>query len=341
MLTRAERAGGAPTVPSRWLLRFAAVLLAAKVKLSAANATDLLRRLDTPAQFRPSARPAPMPPVSARPRRLSVTDVETWLADPYRLYARRILGLRELDELAADPGAAERGEIIHHILDRFLQLYPGNLPPDALAELQQIGRAVFDARALPPGVEVFWWPRFVRIAAWVVAHEAVRREDGTVPIASEIKGGITFPAPGGPFTIIAKADRFDRLAEGTLEVIDYKTGTVPTGAEVKSGARPQLALEAAMAEHGGFAGVPAGPVGRLLYWRLSGGDPPGKEEPRERPPFNALDRLAARVAAFDDQNQPYTAQAPGTAAERLGYHRVYEQLSRVREWSGSGEDDPT
>ena len=284
VLTRAERAGGAPTVPSRWLLRFEAVLLAVGARLEQANAApDLLRQLDTPDRFLPASRPAPTPPVSARPRRLSVTDVEIWLADPYRLYARRILGLRELDALAADPGAAERGEIIHRILDRFLQLYPGELPPNALAELQKIGRTVFDTQALPPGVEVFWWPRFLRIAEWVVAHEAVRREDGTLPIASETNGGITFPAAAGPFTIVAKADRFDRAADGTLEVIDYKTGTVPTGAEVKSGARPQLALEAAMAEHGGFAGVPAGPVGRLLYWRLSGGDPPGKEEPREPP----------------------------------------------------------
>ncbi len=341
VITRAERSGGAPTVPSRWLLRFEAVLLAAGVTLPVhAVARDQLRQMDTPATFQPVQRPAPTPPVAARPRRLSVTDIETWLADPYRLYARRILRLRELDELAADPGAAERGEIIHQILDRFLQLYPAELPPNALPEMLSLGRAIFDRQALPPSVEVFWWPRFARIAEWVVAHETVRREDGTVPIASETRGGITFETPGGPFTLIAKADRFDKAADGTLEVIDYKTGTVPSGADVKSGARPQLVLEAAMAEHGGFAQVPAGPVGRLLYWRLSGGDPPGKEEPRERPPFNALDKLAERVAAFDNQDQPYTAQASTEAEQRLGYYRAYEQLSRLREWSGSGEDDP-
>jgi ATP-dependent helicase/nuclease subunit B len=340
VLTRAERSGGAPTVPSRWLLRFAAVLQAAGAELAIANiAPMLMQQLDTPAAYQPIPRPAPTPPVSARPRQLSVTDIETWLADPYRLYARRVLRLRELDDIAADPGAAERGEIIHTILDRFLQLYPGDMPPNALPEMVRIGQAVFAGLRLPPAVEIFWWPRFLKVAEWVVAHETVRRTDGIRLIASEAKGGISFTAPGGEFTLTAKADRFDQLPDGTLEVIDYKTGTVPTKIDVVSGGKPQLALEAAMAARNGFPQVPDGIVSQLTYWRLSGGDPPGKEEKRDPPEFDILERLAARVAAYDNPAQPYTAQTPGATAERLGYHQRYEQLSRVREWAGSGEDD--
>ena len=317
-LTRALRSGGAPTVPSRWLLRFDAVLQAAGCKLPpSAEMQMLMPQLDTPAFFRPAARPAPKPKLAARPRQLSVTDIEAWLADPYRLYARKILRLRELDDVDADPGAATKGEIIHHILDRFLQLYPATLPPNAEHELIRLGQAAFDREALPASIKIFWWPRFLRIAAWVAAHEAIRRQDGSFPIASETSGKLPLAAPGGQFLLTAKADRFDRLSDGTLEVIDYKTGTVPRAADVASGARPQLALEAAMAEAGAFAQVPPGEVSQLAYWKLSGGDPAGKVEKRDPPEFDILARLAARVAGIRQSgNGLYCAstQSRGAAA---------------------------
>src|SRR5438874_2113553 len=65
--------------------------------------------LDRPACQLAVAPPEPRPPVAARPRRLSVTQIETWMRDPYGIYARHILRLRALEPLDADPGAAERG----------------------------------------------------------------------------------------------------------------------------------------------------------------------------------------------------------------------------------------
>ena len=53
------------------------------------------------------APPTPRPPVAARPRHLSVTEIETWMRDPYQIYARHILGLRALDPIEADPGEGE------------------------------------------------------------------------------------------------------------------------------------------------------------------------------------------------------------------------------------------
>ena len=41
--------------------------------------------------------PRPTPPRAARPTFLSVTEIESWLRDPYTIYARRILRLRALD----------------------------------------------------------------------------------------------------------------------------------------------------------------------------------------------------------------------------------------------------
>ena len=87
-LTRARRKEGAPTVPCRWLLRLRAVLRdSAWAKDNARRERQLLhwqRLLDAPEAILPTPAPSPAPPLEARPRRLSVTQVETWIRDPTR-----------------------------------------------------------------------------------------------------------------------------------------------------------------------------------------------------------------------------------------------------------------
>ena len=45
--------------------------------------------------------------------------------------------------LDADPGGAERGQIIHAVLDEFVRAWPTALPADPQAELLRIGAAPF------------------------------------------------------------------------------------------------------------------------------------------------------------------------------------------------------
>ena len=338
VLTRAIRVRGAPTVPSRWLLRLDAVLQAAKADAPhTATALDHAGLLDAP-QHPPVAatRPMPRPPLAARPRRMSVSDVEAWLADPYRLYARKVLKLKPLDELAEEPGAADRGTIIHKVLEGFTTRHkdrPG-LPNGALQELIAEGRREFDAMALSATLETFWWPRFERVARFFVDLEHERRQLGYKPVALETAAKHVLQTRGQPFTLTAKADRIDRTPDGGYEVIDYKTGSVPGKGEVIDGSRPQLSLEAAMIEAGGFADVVAGQVTLVSYWKLTGGAEPGKRNDFSEWPRDILERLIRRVELFDKFETPYCAIAPGSADERRGYQREYEQLERVREWIG-------
>ena len=50
------------------------------------------RELDRPEQVTPAPRPAPTPPRAARPKGLSVTEIEDWLRDPYTIYASTSCG---------------------------------------------------------------------------------------------------------------------------------------------------------------------------------------------------------------------------------------------------------
>ena len=129
----------------------------------------------------------------------------------------------------------------------------GALPAEAEAELLEIGRAHFGPILSRPGAWAFWWPRFERIARWLVAEERAHRP-GVVESLSECEGSLTLPAPGGPFTLTAKADRIDRLAAGGFLLVDYKTGSLPSKSEMQAGFAPQLPLEGAILRDGSFGG---------------------------------------------------------------------------------------
>ncbi|CCG42615.1 double-strand break repair protein AddB [Magnetospirillum molischianum] len=341
VLTRARRVEGTPTVPSRWLTRLEAVMTACGLSF-VEDTTQWLEwhdLLDRPGQWVRPTPPAPRPPVTARPRRLSVTEIETWMRDPYAIYAKRILKLTALDPIDADASAAEYGSMVHLVLERFVNAFPHRLPPDPTAELIAIGRAVFAEAVASPSVWAFWWPRFVAIAGWVAEREAERRPE-LESIHAEVRGELEIDAPAGPFTLIAKADRIDRRKDGALELIDYKTGQPPTIREVAAGYAPQLPLEAAIAHRGGFAGIPAAETARLLYWRLKGGEPGGEERPAGADAATladeALDGLRALIAVFDDPNTPYAARPHPEHAPK---YSDYLHLARVREWASGSEDD--
>ena len=259
-----------------------------------------------------------------------MTQIETWLRDPYAIYARQILKLEPLDELDADPGRADLGMAVHATLDEFVHRYPRELPGEAEAELLTIGRAHFGALLSRPGAWAFWWPRFERIVDWLVSAERAHRIE-IVSSLSECEGSLTLAARGGPFTLTAKADRIDRLAAGGFLLVDYKTGSLPQRREVERGYAPQLPLEGAILRDGNFGTVTGAPVA-LEYWRLSGGVPAGHrwsivdDEPNKLIE-SVLDRIRSLIDRFDDPATPYLAEPMPQWAPRFSDYRHLERVA--------------
>lgn len=349
LLTRAEREGGAPTVPSRWLARLDALF---GYEPGKGRPPEYIQRgqreylawadeIDRPKGYAPWLRPEPRPPVAARPTRLSVSSIEQWRRDPYGLYARRILGLEALDPLEAELGAADRGNALHDALDEFLAAYPsGLLPPVAASEFEALGEKHLGALLTAPAERAFWWPRFQRLARWLVATENARRRAGARLLASETTGALTVGPPSRPLTIEGRADRIDELERGFWEIIDYKTGRLPSNKELEALFAPQLLLEAAMAERGGFAKIEGKAQSvRLSYWQANGLGDGGKvidikESDELVPAMVALvDKMAAHFA------KPDTAYAALPWPAYIPHFNDYEHLERVAEWSTAGGDE--
>lgn len=337
LLTRAEKIEGSPTVASRWLFRLAAAI--GEMPAVDTNLMDFTALVDKARAPQPCAPPAPRPPLDARFSSLSVTGVEAWMRDPYGLYAKRILRLRKLDPVDDQPSHAEKGNLIHDILEEFLRGDGPKLGEAGRARLTEIGRQYFETLTDQPGVYAFWWPRFNQIADWFIDRMKARQGQFE-PVLLE--GEATALVPGTDFTLKARADRIDRnLASGGYEIIDYKTGQPPKTAQVMAGFAPQLPLEGWLAETGAFEGMPAGVVEALAYWQLSGGYDAGKiSDPAKDYDVSALvreaiDGLTNLVRTFDNPETPYLAQP---RPEYKGWGD-YDHLARVREWQNSDWGD--
>jgi ATP-dependent helicase/nuclease subunit B len=344
ILTQAAKLAGAPTVASRFLQRLSAIAGAdrwAGARTRGERYLAWARVIDRPAGApEPAPRPAPKPPLEARPTRLTITEIEHWLRDPYTIYAKHILRLAALEPIDAPPGARDRGSIIHQAIADYTREYADGLPADPLAELLTLGRHAFAPYDDYPEAKAFWWPRFERIAGWFVAWDAERRRNIAM-LHAEVRGELAV-TPG--FTLSGVADRIERLHDGRYAILDYKTGRPPGEKEVATGLAPQLTLEAAMLRHGGFRDIaPGTSVGELAYVRLSGGEPAGQEVPRvfKDPPDGkaeeALARLRGVVESFARIETPYLSFARPQWVGRT--YSDYDHLARVKEWSASGGSD--
>jgi ATP-dependent helicase/nuclease subunit B len=343
ILSRAAKIAGAPTVPSRFIQRLAAVGAAHWPDAVKRGDTYLAwaRELDRPANRpQPEPRPAPKPPRAARPKSLSVTEIEDWLRDPYTIYARHILRLQVLDAVDTEPGAAERGTIIHAAVGAFTQKFAKGLPADPVRELIALGEPDFAALEDFPEARAFWWPRFLRIAHWFARWDAERRAAIT-SILAEIRGEIGIPLADGTFRLRGIADRIERMPDGRYLILDYKTGAVRSEKQVRIGLAPQLTLEAAMLRKGGFEAIPAdASVAEIAYVKLKGGEPAGEYEAikfksgdADSQAERALQKLSVIARRFDDENEPYCSLVHPMWATHYG---DYDHLARVKEWSSSG-----
>jgi len=351
VLISTERRDGQPAVKSRWLWRLETLIRGANTDERPAalprrrDAEAWAEALDAPIAPRPlelaaAERPKPKPPLEARPRKLPVTRIETWVRDPYAVYAREILGLRLLDRPDAEMAPWRRGTAIHQAFEALALAAPPPAEPEpffAEAVLAALHRAGFPETAMAREQVLA-----ARLAEFAVAFEAERAR-AAPRLLIETEGRYDLMVQGRPFAVTAKADRIE-LCGGLAHILDFKTGQAPTPAQVETGFSPQLTLTAAILRRGGFEGAGQAEPGELLYVRAVGRRVAGEVKTAVKDGLSAadlaeaaLEGLVRRIARFDDPNTPYSAwAAPQFLSKRGG---DYDHLSRLYEWHVMGEGE--
>lgn len=327
LVTRARRDARAPAVASRFWLRLEAMTGGLTRSPQHKRWAEVI---DRPDGYRPAERPVPSPPVAMRPRRISVTEVDRLKADPYAFYARKMLKLPALDEVDADPGAAWRGSAVHKVLEAWMKeddCDPTRLRPRAEALLRD--------SAAHPLMRALWQPRLLEAIDWIAQQVSDNRDEGRRPLAAEAKGKCEI----ADVSLYGEADRIDRLEDGSLAIVDYKTGMPPRSKAVAEGYSMQLGLLGLIAERGGFEGVEGVPAA-FEYWSLARkqgklgyvASPVGGRTGLDPADFTtvAARNFIAAAEAWLTGDAPFTAKLHPEYAP----YGEYDQLMRLDEWYG-------
>jgi ATP-dependent helicase/nuclease subunit B len=324
LITRARRDSRSPTVASRFLLRLNAISggLPRDVRLE-----RIARALDDPGPPIPADQPAPAPPAEQRPDRISVTAVDRLKADPFAFYAQSILRLRALDPVDADHTARWKGSAVHEVLQHWLD--EDECDPDRLRARAE--RLLAD-EAIHPMLRALWAPRLLEAIDWIARLERENRANGRRPLKAEADG----EAAVAGVTVHGRADRIDRLADGSLAIIDYKTGAPPTYKAVNAGFALQLGLLGLIGRAGGFEGVSGDPEG-FEYWSLTRHKGsfgklmcPDKDMQPGEFLAHAHRHFAEAVQRWLTGTEPFTAKLNPAYAP----YGDYDQLMRLEEWYG-------
>ncbi len=344
VLSRSSRDGDSDAVPSRWVNRLTNLLEGLPGQFGP-EALDEMRRkgdellalaglLDRPARaVKPEPRPAPSPPPERRPKKLTVTEIQRLIRDPYAIYARHVLGLRPLLPLVPEPDARLKGTVFHAILAAFAD---SAFADSAITRqrLLDIADEEFRKDVPWPAIRSHWRGHLERIADWLVSEEVALRA-GIKDRKTEVSGELRLDATG--LTISGKADRIDRLSSGDLAIYDYKTGSIPSEPQILHFDR-QLLIEAVMAERGAFEGVSETPVRSVAH--ISIGRSPKRKAIRLEGSFETATVHAELTELLKKFLDPGTGYISRRAMERMRFQGDYDHLARFGEWDASATTRP-
>ena len=334
-ITRSIRSDEAETVPSRWVNRMVNLLTGLSA-LDGPNLLDEMRArgakylryvnaMESVEQLPSAPRISPRPPLAARPRQLSASEIKTLIRDPYAIYAKRILNLAAINPLDVTPDPRLRGIVVHQVFESFMKDWPNLEMEERRKKLLAILDDTLD-QAVPWALtRIYWRHRIERICTDFLNEEAMRQNE-IIHSAFEADGKITLS--GLNFTIVARADRIHLRKDQNISIFDYKTGTPPTPAEQRTFDK-QLYLMAAIAEEGGFEAFSPAPVAEAAFIGLGVS---GLYRPApfvEESVKVAWAEFKTLIAAYQDVSQGYTPRRALFTAKDFSQ---YDQLSRFGEW---------
>ncbi|HHW88907.1 MAG TPA: hypothetical protein GX400_22180 [Chloroflexi bacterium] len=200
----------------------------------------------------------------------SPSRLESYRTCPQLFYLAHVLKLEARSEPEEGADSRQLGNTYHRLFETIYR--ETGLTADVetlLAALPAVAAHILDEAPTREGFRVtaLWQQQRAEIEANVARSLVALAALGGTPVALEahFRGdrALTLTLDGDAFTIGGVIDRIDRLADGSLRVIDYKLGgsDYDTKTALVEGRRLQLPLYALAAEGLGFGAVRDG-----VYW---------------------------------------------------------------------------
>jgi hypothetical protein len=171
----------------------------------------------------------------------SASSVNAYLRNPMDFYLNYVLGLREKEDLLDEPENRQVGTFVHALLEETFKKFIGKRPALS-ASFQKYFKESFNdlfektfARSMKADAFLLKAVLETRLELFLrnEAENPERRVKEILFIEKRFADTITLPC--GAFPFVCRLDRVDRLEDGTVMILDYKTGgadPLPRGLEV-------------------------------------------------------------------------------------------------------------
>lgn len=254
IISRSTSSNGAHLIESPFLLKLKTLCKKLEIELKIlqpAQAQNLAQASEIKAAN-------PKPKKEFRPKKFSITEISKLLADPYAIYAQKVLRLKNLDEIDFEPSYAQFGSFVHKALEEFVK---AKKTENFLEE----SKIIFTEFFLAQEAQLTWLPKFVNIFSDFEQKNAqflALRNYAEIPVKLVL----------GDFLISGKIDRVILDEANRAEIFDYKTGETPTKTKVIDGSEPQLTIAALALLEGVIEekiNLKAEEISGLNYWKVS------------------------------------------------------------------------
>jgi len=335
IITRPAKINGVQTVESPWISRILALLdiTAEKHLLEPSTPWQEWTEKDMHSDvIEKTLKPSPSPDVQYRPTKYSPTSIATLMKDPYSVYAKYILNLYPVNDIDAEPEALEFGNLVHKILERYALETNAR---GSLDELMIIGKEEFAIYEKSSHGIKLWWSRFESIAEYFAEKnkDEIRSE---ILLYAEALGELKLNINDIKCSLTAKADRIDYDNKSkSANIIDYKTGSIPSLVNMKNGISPQLAIEAMILSNSGYNDLKdVASIGKIENWHLSvdkKNDTTNKIDDVMDIIIQTEKNVIRLLEIFMSGETPYLA-SPNIKNIKKDKYNDYHHLSRIKEW---------
>ena len=216
---------------------------------------------------------------------LSPTRLEDWVTSPFSYFLKHVLKVNVLEnvQLEVQISPQQRGILVHQVLEEYVRTITKDKLPPSPDRLTERADAAFAEYANPAWLSHVWERNQAMIRQdlkRVFAEDDSGAAEGWTYLAEEASFGPEDTDSHPPVELIlsdgsvarfrGKVDRIDRHADGTVKVIDYKTGKADKFKPLRNhptaeGTRYQLPV------YGLFARTLAEPQSTVAaeYWFIS------------------------------------------------------------------------
>lgn len=178
---------------------------------------------------------------------ISITEIVKLIKNPYYIYAKKILKLKELPKIDYQPSFSEFGSFIHKVFEVYIGSNKKN----------EKFKEIFLQYFLNYNSLIIWWPKFQKIYEnFILNNQQYQNCKNLLEkyLEADISGK----------KIYGKIDRMIINQDSSIEIIDYKTGITPSKKDFLSLKEPQLVISALLAIDNNLSNI-----SHLKYWKLS------------------------------------------------------------------------